>query len=369
METSNTRNFIYSNTTENPSYPFCVFPAWTPNISTSGSFQYASTDYPQRTYSLDNKIYTNTTTNTVLYLLASGEGSYTTFQVLSTSGQPIPDVVTTAERQISGVWIPVGSGSTGADGGVTFWINPDFQHNFTFSKTGYTTASYLITPTQATYTIYLSGGAAVIETYDFGEGITYTILPSIYTLENGTSYPFNFTLTSDYWNVDEFGFTLSNSTDVLGTTSLATNGGFVNYTLNTGEHDNIIMNAYWKINGSYTNVTRSWHIFNVEEGAGWSLTTFFDDLKTYTDDEIFGLNEFSRTLLIFLIILLMVGGLSYMSGLYSPGALLVEIFALVAFFDKGLGLLPNPVNAIPNFPTIFVGLILLGYLFREGYTR
>ena len=74
-------------------------------------------------------------------------------------------------------------------------------------------------------------------------------------------------------------------------------------------------------------------------------------------------------LLIFLIIVLMMGGLSYISGLYAPGALLAELFALVAFFDVALNILPNPVNAVPYFPTIFVGLILIGYLFREGYMR
>jgi hypothetical protein len=51
----------------------------------------------------------------------------------------------------------------------------------------------------------------------------------------------------------------------------------------------------------------------------------------------------------------------------NPTAIGVIVFCLVAFFDVVLGLMINPVNAVPHFPTILIAILLIGLLFREVY--
>ena len=65
-------------------------------------------------------------------------------------------------------------------------------------------------------------------------------------------------------------------------------------------------------------------------------------------------------------IFLIVGGISYISGVYSPAAITWEICVLVALFDFGLGMLPNPIGAINHFPTLITFLIAIGFTIREA---
>lgn len=356
--------FSYSNSTENGEYDFCFAPEFA-SITLNYTFQYAATGYPQRDVSNTNT-YTNTTTEILLSLLSSATGIYSTFQVVSPADQPISNVYATAERQVLGIWTLIGSGTTGADGGVTFWVNPNFQHRFNFSKTGYDSASYLITPTQPTYTVVLGGVEGGGNATNYFQGISYRTNPADSPLINETIYIFNFTLSSSYWSLDEFGFVLRNGSGSLigSNSSTLGTGGTVSLQRTTGANTSISMDYYWIVNGTYTNATRVWLVVEGFDD-GWSLKNFFDDLKNYTDEEIFGLNEFSRTLIIFVIIFIIIGTLSYTTGVYSPAAILVELTFLVAFFDFGLELIPNPVNAVPHFPTILISLIMVGFLIMD----
>jgi len=67
-------------------------------------------------------------------------------------------------------------------------LNPDFSHDFTLTKAGYTDYSTTFTPTQTSYTITL-GDTAEAENSSI-RGIGYTILPTNTYLENDTSYTF-----------------------------------------------------------------------------------------------------------------------------------------------------------------------------------
>jgi hypothetical protein len=77
------------------------------------------------------------------------------------------------------------------------------------------------------------------------------------------------------------------------------------------------------------------------------------------------LNIWSRTLIIFTIIFILIGFACYVSGVYSPAAVSVELFALVAFFDVVLGMLPS-IAIAPHFPTIITLIIMIAILWREG---
>ena len=149
------------------------------------------------------------------------------------------------------------------------------------------------------------------------------------------------------------------------TTSTTDTEGFLSQILDTGSNTDIIMEVFWTITGNQTNVTRTWLVFNLEN-EGFSILTFFNDLSIYLTSGLFGLTDFGLGIIIFLIILVSTGIVSVKFGLTSPPGISIVVFSLVAFFDVALGIMPNPVNAIPNFPTIFVGLIFLGILYSEA---
>ncbi|GAG54645.1 unnamed protein product, partial [marine sediment metagenome] len=161
--------------------------------------QYKNSSAPQRTFDPPFTTFSNVTTDQTLYLLSSADGIYVTFQVINVAEQPIADVVVNASRVIAGSIEIVGQGITGADGGVTFWLNPDFLHTLTFVASGYEQYTTSLTPTQSSYTITL-GGEAVVEISDYQRGMVYSIEPT-FQLFNHTAYNFNFTLASAYWDV------------------------------------------------------------------------------------------------------------------------------------------------------------------------
>jgi len=197
-----TKNLLYQNTSENPRYSFCFTPI-TRTIQTSGTIKYSSTGYPLRNFALSQQL-TNTTTSRILYLLNGADGIYAQFQAIdSSTGSPIQDVTGTAERLISGEYINVGSTNSDSAGMMIFWVNPDFTHRMTFTKTGYEVVQEDISPSSASiYTVFMSGsgGASYIDTNWTTKELpvfAYSILPSENFLNNGTAYNFRFVISSD----------------------------------------------------------------------------------------------------------------------------------------------------------------------------
>jgi len=117
-----------------------------------------------------------------LYLLSFADGIYSTIQVVDQDGDKISDVEVTVERQFSGIWTVIGQETTDDAGLVTFWLNPDFVHDFTFTKSGLTTYETSFAPTQTSYSVTLAGGTTTVN--DYTKGMAYTILPSNTSLTN-----------------------------------------------------------------------------------------------------------------------------------------------------------------------------------------
>lgn len=362
-----TKTLTYSQTVNQTNYTFCGLPS-NQTYHVNPYFQYKlGTDYPQRIWNPDLTDYTNSTTNVTLYLLSSTDGIYVTFQLVNTADQLVSGVAASGTRTINSVLTTIASGTTGNDGSVVFWVNPDFETNFTFIKSGYTTYTTLLIPTQSSYTITLSGETAVTG-YDYSRGISYIINPKERDLDNNTIYNFNYTLYSTYWDVENFGFSLRlrNGT-VLTSASSATNGGYISVNLNTSNYTRIIMDYYYVTNSTYTNFTTSWYVIDTTYN-GWSIRTFFNDLNSYLDSGIFGIDEFGRYVLIFFVIFLSIGVLSYKFGLTSPVVLSAMLFAIIFFFDVVVELLPTPINAIPHSLTFLSALILIVLLIKEAQT-
>jgi hypothetical protein len=301
-----------------------------------------------------------------LYLLPNTLGIYVTFQVVGVTEAPIAG----ATIAISNAYGDLESATTDAAGSATFFLNPLVSHTIVVSKTGYETYTTTITPTQSSYTISLAGGGTTSSISDYFRGIDYSIKPIDNYLLNDTTYNFNFTISTSYWDLDSFGFVLTDQDgNVLGGDSLTSSGGgLVSDTINTGNYTLIKMNAYWVIDGNYTNVTKQWIVFN-GEGTDTSLSNFITDLRMYlAGDGFFGLKSgFGLTLICFFVIFITTGILTYKFGFSSPASILGILLGLTLIFEF-LGLIVYS-EALPNYAgSLILGIILVGYVIKEAYT-
>ena len=362
-----TKTYQLINNTGNTNYNFCATPNRTLHIDPY--VQYVSTSYPQRIWDPDVTNYNSNVTNQILYLLESTDGIYVTFQVTNPSNQVLSGVLVVITREIGGVEIEVGRGTTGTDGTITFWLNPDFVHTITTSRTGFTTLISTITPTQSTYTIILAG-TSVQQIQDYSQGISISILPPITAkLYNNTNYNFNITITTSYWSLDAFGIFLKlrNGTIINSGSSTSSTGGNVNIVQNTSNHTAIGIGYWYTVNG--TNMTSDhWIIIEVDD-SGFSINTFINDLNSYIDSGLFGLDTFGKTLLIFIFLLITMGIMSYKYGFTSPMAVSFMAFLSVYLFDVVFGLLESPVDAIPNMYTWLIGLVTVVITIKEVTSR
>ena len=362
------KTLSYINNTGNPEYAFCATPP-DRSLTIDGLIQYEDAEgtYIQRVINPASASFSNATTNTTLYLLKSTDGIYVTFQVINVAEQAVPSVTVTGTRVIDTVTTTVASGTTDASGSVTFFLDSDFQHTFLFESTAYDDYTTVIFPTQSAYTITLGSGTDT-PADDYNQDITIAVNPANVSLVNDTTYNFQMVLDTSFWEVSEFGFVLTNSSgSVVGSASTSASGGTASVNYNVGNTTSyILMNHYYVIAGNYTNSTRQWYVFS-SAGTEYSILHFFTDFSNYsTDGELFGMGAFAKGILVFLIIFLFVGIMSYKFGLISPAGISILAFGLTLFFDY-LGFIPRYGSAVVGFPTIMMGIILLAVMLKEVF--
>lgn len=378
ITTTNTTSIIH--TDENPLYEFSFEPPHL-NITNSMTLIYNNHGSQTRTFS-DTLLLTNgsiVNDTITLYLLPSTDGIFTTFQVFDTAERPIDNVLIIANRSISGINTEVQRGTTGSAGTISFFLNPDIVHTFVLSKTGFNTLTTDFAPTQSLYTFTLGsiGGISTNQTNYF-EGIKYSITPSRDNLVNGTFYNFSFFVDSNFFPLNRVGYRLFNGTGhfLFNNTCTGAVGGGCNIStdtqVNIGLNQTIIMNAFWDVDGNLTNVTRFWNVFEVSQIAGNSS---FDSLRhDFTNlFNAFGTGrnaEFTKGIISFLIILFGTAGLAFRSGQFSPIAILIYMFGLVAFLDL-LNFLPTPVGELfkINGITILVGVLVIMAIIADQRTN
>lgn len=359
-----TKTYNLINNTDNLNYLFCATPNKTLHVNPYVQYK-RDADYPQRIWDAVVQDYTSSLTTQILYLLESADGIYVTIQVINSANQLISGVDITATREIGGVDTVVAFGTTGDAGTVTFWLNPDFLHVFDLSKEGLTDYSTSLIPTQTSYTITM-GGATETENSTI-QGITKSILPTNSYLVNDTEYTFGFTLDSSYWDVSDYGFDLrlSNGTIITGDNT-GTEGTALTKLYDVNNQSIIYLDYYWVINDVYTNSTVHWIIQNTEN-TQWSIAVFFEDLNAYIDSGIYGLDNFGKNLLIFLILFISVGIMSYKYGVASPLAVSSMMFGIIFFFDIVVGLIPA-IRGVEHLLTYLSALILTLSIFNEVRT-
>jgi hypothetical protein len=363
-----TLNFI--NNTDNFNYSFSGTTGGT-LLKVLPVIQYRRvSDYPQRIWEPTLKLYNSTITNQILYSLNTNDGIFVTYQVLDNSEQPISGVDVTSTRIVSGKTIQVSSGFTDISGTVTFWVNPDFQHTTTFSKEGYESLIFIHFPTQNAYTLNL-GGEVEIEPICFS-GINQLVKPSESFLWQNELYDFNYTVSSSYWNLTSFQFILSygNGTLIGSNSSTSSNGGIISLNdINVSDSSSILMSYFFEIDGDCGQIVGSkvW-ITQSTEGTEYSIKYLFTQINSYLSLGLFGIDNFGRILLCFVIIVFMVGGMSKRYGLASEPAMMGILFGSVFMLDVGLNLIPiitiGSISAMPYFLTYITFIIMFAYIIK-----
>ena len=358
-----TKSLEYINNTNNFEYNFCALPNRTLNVQPNLQYK-QGTSFPQRIWQPTVRTYTNVSTNQTLFLLGSIDGIFVTFQIINSADQTLSDVDVRVVRSIGGEDFEVGVGTTSEAGVVTFFLNPDFEHTITASKVGFTTKTTVLFPTQSSFTITLAGGEVSAD--NFFKGIEYVMFPQLSFLENDTTYDFEFNVTSSFWDLTDFGFSLRlKNGSIVTTETSAVSGTPATFLYDVNNQSIIYMDAFWNINnGNYTNVTKFWVVTNIED-TQWSIARFFTDLNIYISSGLFGLDDFGRYLIAFMVIFLAVGIVSFKYGLTSPLSVTTLIFTITFFFDVVVGLIPE-IRGIPNVLTYISGLILVLAIFREA---
>ena len=333
-----TKSLLFSNTSENKNYAFCLSPG-NVTLKNNRNIQYASTGYPQRKYDASNSL-TNVTTNTTLYLLSSADGIYSTIQVVNQDGDKVEDVEVTVERQFSGVWTVIGQETTDAAGLVTFWLNPDYDHRFTFVSDDCTGTTNTLRPTQTQYTQQLQCGASDAIYVSQIEGIKYARTPATGIIQPGT-YNFSFQIVSSKDNLINVSMELVNASSgvVLNSTySACTPSGctiYVMYKINGGDD---IKGKYYIDVGNGTILLEGdarWRAIDIPTEGKAGLLTFMRDMRYVIDEwgDDSDTADFNRLVIIFFFMALAISALNYQFGNDSqnPGAFLVIMTIVILF--------------------------------------
>jgi len=360
-----TKELLFSNTTENPSYAFCFTPG-TETLHNTRSVQYASSGYPQRKYDASSDL-TNSTTNQILYLLSSADGIYTSIHVVDQTITNVVGITVTVERQFAGVWTVVGQEVTGDAGLVTFWVNPDYDHRFTFVGDDCEGTVTVIRPTQTQYTQQLSCGVEVEAEYISPfKGIDYSISPKGGTwLPEETVYPFTFNITANLGNLVFYSINITDKDGNLlnstcGTTST---GGNLTVFLDTTGYDKLYGYYYIDIgNGTILMDPSLWPVSDIEAGRGSIKTFFINLIGSEPDIE----DNYSTLMLIFTVLFVGFAAFCFSTGmeLTQPGITLFILFFFVAIFSI------SGYFTIDFAPSDFInkyGILLVVFFLTGGY--
>lgn len=311
------KSYTFTNTSTNADFfKFCFSPA-DKTLNYGTSLQYAYTGYPARRWEKSGTL-TNTTTEQTLYQLATADGSYATYQVQTSNGNPIGEVDVTAERKFSGVYKIVEQGETGGDGAVTFWLNPDYDHRLVFTKSGYVSVTLIHRPSQSTYTVTMDTTSQNATYSSVSEGITWVIWPASGRLDKTTTtFGFNVSTVSGGTMTDCNMSLLDINDTVLNSTSGCTSGGGnISLTFDPSAYDKI-WGQYEIYNGSNWFIVDSdamWVIENVTsaEGTIWRAINRMKDLDQFGKGS--NKQEYSRIIMFFLVLTIILGFLAYSTG-------------------------------------------------------
>lgn len=362
-----TKSYIATNTTNASSFPYCFNPGNLSAYVIMQYLQYSGTNYPQRHFYASEYL-TNATTNKTLYLLGSSAGIYSTIQVLTITGTPIPNVTISVQREIGGTWTQIEQGSTDSSGTSTFWVNPNYDHRYTASKPGYITTVATIRPTQSIYSIVLSGSSSNATYVSSVEGVYYTTTPAFGIITPG-SITFGYNITSIKGNMVNcrFDLTYPNATVIDSTSSPCTTTAYLTLTHTFVAGDKILGKYYVDMGSGWLLLEGdgNWYMIPSNKSSFGTVRDFMillGDKTAWTDSkgasEVENMKyEFTIIIIVFVMIAIFAAALnlSFSFDLYSPGyflfilpAILIGISVIGGIQGEGLLYIKGATNLVPG---------------------
>lgn len=380
---SSNKTYSFSNATANPSYAFCFSPSYASiNANFDFSFyrngNYNADTYPNRRFSGSFNL-TNSTTAKTLYLLSNADGSSATFQVQTTQGSPLSSVTVTMERQFGTTWTTIGQDTTDSAGSVTFWVNPNELHRFTFSKTGYASNVMTIRPTQSLYTVMLAGSYNGTFSYSL-KGIDWKLGPPSGLVYSNQTYHFFFNVTASLDNLISCKLEIKNSSNyVLAINSVSCLGSAnISIDFNTSDYPSLF--GYFSIDtgGGYFQLdSTKYYTSGNNVSTPYSLISFFKLIARY--DNTWGAsnirNVYTKVTIFFFALVLLLGIGTFFTGfdIREPGYAIFIVWCALLFGSVAGWF--NPISASGNtsgYPIfdqysvfIIITLIMLGYFFNR----
>lgn len=339
------KTLSFTNVSENAGYGFCYqdedeVAVYTMNVS------YYAAGYPQRSQSFLGSI-SNIVTEKTLYLLANADGIYSSINVIDAYGTVIPNVLVTIERQINGEWVTVGEGYTGADGTITFWVNPNSAHRITAIKSGYTTVIVTITPTQTLYTLTMGGLSGGNATYTSQiPGLRWWVHPQIGPLVPGL-HNFNATVTSTESNLEGCKLEILNATNISqildSNESSAIN---TSYCYNALDYLTVRdQNLFGRLSVDTDNTTGyiivdsdyMWWLMDKNITKWRGIPSFFEDFKDISEFGDGNEGEFAKFVLFFFFATLAIGFVCFFTGaeIQSPAITTFIIWIIIVVASAG----------------------------------
>ncbi len=373
------KTLLYSTTNANESYGFCFIPS-SETLTSAVELQYSDTGYPQRRWSTSGFI-TNITTTPTLYMLASADGTYSVYQVQDTVGNGIQGVAVVVERQFVGVWTLVEQGTTDSAGGFTGWLNPDYDHRLTFTKSGLTTVQVTVRPSSSTYTIVMGGGDSAAAYNSSLEGLSWFVYPNLgQTLFPNSTQIFLFNITSNKSSLVSCKMEIVNNNSISLGTTIGCNSQGGNLSLSIPLGTNRSVRAIYSINtgsGYYIlDADAYWIIMTTNIPERGTLTSFFKyarELNEFGNDN--NRQEFSRVVFFFLMLAILMAFISITTGwdlITTGGSLVFMNFIIV--FGSYAGFLTLSYTGINGWMDQYVvalitSLFTIGFIFNKMERR
>ncbi len=362
-----TKTMLFSNTSVNDYYPFCLNGS-NETLHNTRSVQFSSPGYPQRKYDAVGDL-TSTPLNKTLWLLSSADGIYSSIQVVDQNVDPVIGAGVRVERQFTGVWTIVGQEITDSAGLVTFWVNPDYNHRYTFTSDDCDGSIITIRPTQTLYTKQLScTGNVTVPTYISSyEGINYSFSPKPgYFLAENSFLPFTFNITANLSNLVSYSINITDAamTELNASIGTTATGGNLTIYVNTTGNTKLYGYYYMDVgNGSFLMDPAIWAIRDIEAGRGSLLT----GIRNLLASEVSVEDNYNSLFFMYFIFFVAIAAFTYKSGLElsQPGISLFIIFFFVLIISM-MGFL-----TIDFAPSAFIneyGIALIIFLLTGGYT-
>lgn len=313
-------------------FQICISPQFV-NMTGNYSLEYSFTTYPERRFIDNAALYDNITQNIDLWVLNVNDGLFVRFRTVTTTGQTISQVRVVAQTIIDSVVEIVEVENTDDSGIATFFVNPDTDYIFTFSKSGFATQSFTLRPTTAEIltVVMISTVSDVVQPDSIG--LSWNFIPQNNVLNNDTVTNFTFNLNSTFRDITNCTFFLKNGSTIIssktGTFTIRRCNATIS--LDSNSFEIITANAEYTLNLTINrSISKDYRVIHTFQG-NFSLMNFFDDLSAFNSS---GFNDLTRMMLALIVIITIISLVSIKSpALRDPEPLLIFTWALVWMFS------------------------------------